>query len=344
MLTFSMAVTGNDNDNGIIYIHGGDLDLKIIKARQLPNMDIFSEHLRRCVTCDTIKFHFDDVSAHSGSQRTRHNRRIITSGPYMTFHIPLAHPVVDLEFRVKDDDVFGAQTMGTVKILAWLIATGQLIFDWFPIIGPSGKPAKRDTTLHMQMKFMPVEENLLYQRGIAADPEHCEVRNTYFSVRKGSSVRLYQEAQCPESGKGKLPEVKLENGEVYRHGKCWEGICYAISEAHHMVYLVGWSIYHKTHDEETKKFFKHSSVMCVLSSRYASNKMSFLKQQASVWIIQGLIHFDSRTSQHYSGIIIQLFQRMTLQYGFLVKMILKTGMFRFDTASLVLSKSYAILS
>ncbi|CAJ1957888.1 unnamed protein product [Sphenostylis stenocarpa] len=135
--------------------------------------------------------------------------------------------------------------MGIVKILAWLIAIGQLIFDWFPIIGPFGKPAKRDTALHVQMKFTLVEENLLYQRGIATDPEHCEVRNTYFPVRKGSSVRLYQDAQCPESSKGKLPEVKLENGEVYRHGKCWEGICYAISEAHHMVYLVGWSISHK---------------------------------------------------------------------------------------------------
>ncbi|CAJ1930550.1 unnamed protein product [Sphenostylis stenocarpa] len=342
-----MAVTGGDDDNGVIYLHG-DLDLKIIKARQLPNMDIFSERLRRCVTaCDTIKFHSDDVSAHGGSQRTRHHRRIITSDPYVTvsvpqatvartrvlknsqdpewneqFHIPLAHPVVDLEFRVKDDDVFGAQMMGTVKIPARLIATGQLINDWFPIIGPSGKPAKRDTALHVQMKFTPVEENLLYQRGIAADPEHRGVRNTYFPVRKGSSVRLYQDAQCPESGKGKLPEVKLENGEVYRHGKCWEDICYAISEAHHMVYLVGWSIYHKvklvreptrtlprddltlgellkykseegvrvlllvwddktshdkillkttgvmqTHDEETRKFFKHSSVMCVLSPR-----------------------------------------------------------------------------
>lgn len=48
----------------------------------------------------------------------------------------------------------------------------------------------------------------------------------------------------------------------------------------------------QTHDEETRKFFKHSSVMCVLSPRYASSKMSFLKQQASVWIIQGLIHFS----------------------------------------------------
>ncbi|KAI5446524.1 hypothetical protein KIW84_014389 [Lathyrus oleraceus] len=34
-----------------------------------------------------------------------------------------------------------------------------------------------------------------------------------------------------------------------------------------------------THDEETKKFFKYSSVMCVLAPRYASSKMSFIKQQ-----------------------------------------------------------------
>ncbi|ONM61199.1 phospholipase D11 [Zea mays] len=34
-----------------------------------------------------------------------------------------------------------------------------------------------------------------------------------------------------------------------------------------------------THDEETRKFFKHSSVICVLSPRYASNKLSIFKQQ-----------------------------------------------------------------
>ncbi|XP_030950097.1 phospholipase D delta-like [Quercus lobata] len=35
----------------------------------------------------------------------------------------------------------------------------------------------------------------------------------------------------------------------------------------------------QTHDEETKKFFKHSSVHCVLAPRYASNKLSIFKQQ-----------------------------------------------------------------
>jgi hypothetical protein len=37
----------------------------------------------------------------------------------------------------------------------------------------------------------------------------------------------------------------------------------------------------QTHDEETKKFFKHSSVTCVLAPRYASSKMGYFKQQVS---------------------------------------------------------------
>lgn len=262
-----MAGTGVDG-NGFTNLHG-DLDLTIIEARRLPNMDIVSEHFRRCITgCDTIKFKSPSENADGSTHRThRYRRKIITSDPYVTvtvpqatvartrvlknspnpiwnerFNIPLAHQIVDLEFRVKDDDVFGAETMGTVKIPAQRIASGELISDWFPLIGSSGKPPKPDTALRLQMKFTPVGENSLYLRGIAADPEHKGVRHTYFPVRKGSSVRLYQDAHCTP---GLLPEIKLDGGKVFRHEKCWEDICYAISEAHHMVYLAGWSIYHK---------------------------------------------------------------------------------------------------
>ncbi|KAL6629733.1 hypothetical protein ACP70R_029498 [Stipagrostis hirtigluma subsp. patula] len=35
----------------------------------------------------------------------------------------------------------------------------------------------------------------------------------------------------------------------------------------------------QTHDEETKKFFKHSSVICMLSPRYPSSKLSMVKQK-----------------------------------------------------------------
>lgn len=33
-----------------------------------------------------------------------------------------------------------------------------------------------------------------------------------------------------------------------------------------------------THDEESRKFFRHSGVHCVLVPRYGSNKLSIFKQ------------------------------------------------------------------
>lgn len=147
-----------------------------------------------------------------------------------------------LEFNVKDDDVFGAEVMGTVKFPAQKIASGALISGWFQVLGPNDKPPKAGASLRLEMKFSPVENNPLYRHGIAGDPEQKGVRHTYFPVRKGSSMRLYQDAHVPD---GLLPEIGLDGGKVYRQEKCWEDICHAISEAHHMIYVVGWSVFHK---------------------------------------------------------------------------------------------------
>ncbi|PHT91021.1 Phospholipase D delta [Capsicum annuum] len=359
----------NSSKENFICLHG-DLELHIIQARHLPNMDLTSERIRRCFTaCDVCRKPppDDDSAATDGngavpnvktSDQKIHHRRIITSDPYVTvcaphtalartrvipnsqnpvwdehFHIHLAHPIDSLEFRVKDDDVFGAQVMGKVTILAEKIAPGEVIAGWFPVIGASGKPPKPNTALRLMMKFVPYDKNPLYRRGIASDPQHLGVRHTYFPLRKGSSVKLYQDAHVSDNFK--LPDIQLENNTVFEHNKCWEDVCYAISEAHHLVYIVGWSVFHKiklireptkplprggdltlgellkyksqegvrvlllvwddktshdkffintagvmgTHDEETRKFFKHSSVICVLSPRYASSKLSLIKQQ-----------------------------------------------------------------
>jgi phospholipase D1/2 len=55
-------------------------------------------------------------------------------------------------------------------------------------------------------------------------------------------VTLYQDAHVPDS---MLPGIELDDGVEFQQGKCWEDICHAILEAHHMVYIVGWSIFHK---------------------------------------------------------------------------------------------------
>lgn len=341
-----------DPSERVIYLHG-DLQLNIIEARNLPNMDVFTGHIRRCVTFEACRN--DNSSAATADTKLRSGRRkIITSDPYVKvsvpqatvartrvltnsknpkwdehFIIPLAHALVHLEFHVKDDDVFGADLLGSLKIPAEKIAAGEVISGWFPMENSS----KKDTELKLEMKFIPCDKNPLYRHGIAGDPEHKGVRNTYFPIRKGSQVTLYQDAHVTPDCK--LPQIQLDGGRVFQHDSCWEDICYAISEAHHMIYIVGWSVFHKiklireptkplprggdltlgdllkykseegvrvlllvwddktshnkfflktagvmgTHDEETRKFFKHSSVMCVLSPRYGSSKLSFFKQQ-----------------------------------------------------------------
>ncbi|XP_024990266.1 phospholipase D delta-like [Cynara cardunculus var. scolymus] len=342
--------SGTDSDS-IVYLHG-DLDLTIVEARCLPNMDLLTERVHRCFTIfDCCKSPL--LKKRSKSQR---RRKIITSDPYVTvsvggatvartrvisnsqdpvwnehFITPLAHPVSHLEFQVKDNDVFGADLIGIVVISAERVMSGELIDDWFPIIGPSGKPPKPNAALRLQLRFISCDDR---NKGNALGiNELFDLKDSYFPVRHGGNVTLYQDAHV---GEAQLPEIELDGEcKFYKQRGCWEDICHAILEAHHLVYIVGWSIYDKvrlvrepskplpsgwdltlgellkyksqegvrvlllvwddktshnkfliktegvmqTHDEETRKFFKHSSVHCVLSPRYASNKLSIFKQQ-----------------------------------------------------------------
>jgi len=242
-----------------INLHG-DLELKIMEAQHLPNFSLLNiRQLRRCFTAcsgsDTIESPHTSTSAHHkhkvvdfcnpyvqvlASTVTVARTRVIknTTNPKWNqhFHIPLAHPVNSLTFQVKDDDIFGSEVIGTVDIKASKIITGELISDWFSILGSS----KTDTKIYLVLQFTPFEENPRYNHGIAS--EKGSVAHTYFPLRKGCSVRLYQNAHVPDR---LLPEIALDDGKVYKHEKCWEDICHAISEARHLIYIVGWSVFHE---------------------------------------------------------------------------------------------------
>ncbi|XP_073101399.1 phospholipase D delta-like [Elaeis guineensis] len=350
----------------LILLHG-DLDLHIHEARDLPNMDMFTERLRRCLGACGLSLptprrmdreeEFKRRKRMTSPLPLQPKTKVITSDPYVKvllagdtlartrvipnsqephweehFKLFLAHRAARIEFEVKDNDVFGAQLIGTASISAASIASGGEIADWFPVIGPAGRPPKPHSALRISMRFTPVEDNPAYRNGIPGDPEQKGVPDTYFPLRKGGMLTLYQDAHIRE---GELPDdIELEGRHVFRHHKCWEDICEAILGAHHLIYIAGWSIYHEvrlvrerplripaegytlgdllkykseegvrvcllvwddktshdklffktggvmqTHDEETRKFFKHSSVICVLSPRYASHKLSMVKQQ-----------------------------------------------------------------
>ena len=251
-----------------VLLHG-NLDLWISEARCLPNMDMLSVRLNQCFpsSCLSGQRKEEFTAVPTSPRRDSFRNRSVTSDPYVTvrisgaivartavisnaefpvwnehFAVPVAHETEFIEFLVKENDFFGAEYIGSVMIPARLIISGNLIRDWFPIIGPSGKPPKLDCALLISVQYRPVELNSVYKSGIAGDPQSRGVQGSYFPLRKGGMVTLYQDAHVND---GELPEIELEEGQVFDQGKCWEDICEAILEARHLVYIVGWSVYDK---------------------------------------------------------------------------------------------------
>ncbi|XP_057454489.1 phospholipase D gamma 1-like [Lotus japonicus] len=316
----------------ILLLHG-NLDIWVHGAKNLPNMDMFHKTL-------------DDVFGRKVSNK-------ITSDPYVSisissavvgrtfvlsnsenpvweqhFYVPVAHHSAEVHFVVKDSDVVGSQLIGIVAIPVEQIYLGEKVHGTYPILNSNGKPCKQGAVLTLSIQYIPMEKLSIYHQGIGTGPEYIGVPGTYFPLRKGGTVTLYQDAHVPD---GCLPNVMLDNGMYYAHGKCWVDIFDAISQAKRLVYITGWSVWHKvrlvrdagntseytlgdllrsrsqegvrvlllvwddptsrsilgyrtdgvmaTHDEETRRFFKHSSVQVLLCPRIAAKRHSWAKQQ-----------------------------------------------------------------
>lgn len=256
----------------IVYLHG-NLDVTISEAQCLPNMDILTQRVRRCLNA------FDPTKPSERVVRkvTPRRRKFVTCNPYVTvclagatvartrvipnshdpvwdehFVAPVAHPVSEVEIQVKDNDVFGAELIGVAAISAARIVSGEVIEDWFPIVSPFGKPPKANCAIRLQLQFTSCEDHMS-QKTVENEEDYC-LRDSYFPVRSGGNVVLYQDAHVVD---GELPEIELDRVDdeekdrtsslcnVYKQRGCWEDICHAILDAHHLVYITGWSVYDK---------------------------------------------------------------------------------------------------
>ncbi|KAK3156965.1 hypothetical protein QOZ80_2AG0114420 [Eleusine coracana subsp. coracana] len=313
----------------VVLLHGS-LDMCVHDARCLPNKDVFSTKIGT--------FLGNKVPGAVG-----------TSDPYVTvqvssatvartyvvsnnanpvweqhFLVPVAHEAAEVQFVVKDNDVFGAQLIGLVAIPAENLLSGERIEGVYPVLEPNGKPCAPGAVLRLSIQLIPVARLATYHHGVVAGHD---VPNTYFPLRRGTKVTLYQDAHVPD---GCLPDIRLDHGLSYHHGQCWRDIYDAICQARKLIYIVGWSVFHTIHlvrdgttkypslgdllkmksqegvrvlllvwddptpkiipkyktdgymrtgDEETRRFFKNSSVQVLLCPRSAGKKHSWVKQQ-----------------------------------------------------------------
>ncbi|CAN6294523.1 unnamed protein product [Urochloa humidicola] len=346
MVPYSAAGGGGSSHGGsvrvslkVVLLHG-TLDIWVHDARHLPNKDMFSKRVGELLGPRI-----------TGAVGSKMSSASMTSDPYVTvqvsyatvartyvipncenpvwsqnFVVPVGHEAAEVEFVVKDSDVFGAQIIGAVAIPAEKLLAGERIQGVYPVLESNGKPCAPGAVLHLSIQFIPVARLTMYHHGVIAGPDSHGVPHTYFPLRRGMRVTLYQDAHVPA---GCLPDIWLDNGMRYQHGQCWQDIYDAICQARKLIYIVGWSVFHTIHlvrdgtqapslgellkaksqegvrvlllvwddptsrsilgfkmdgfmgtrDEETRRFFKHSSVQVLLCPRSAGKRHSWVKQQ-----------------------------------------------------------------
>ncbi|XP_022882224.1 phospholipase D gamma 1-like [Olea europaea var. sylvestris] len=236
----------------VLLLHG-NLNILVKEAKNLPNMDLFHKRL-------------GDMFGKLGTKMEGKMSSKITSDPYVTiavskavigrtfvisnsenplwlqhFYVPVAHYATEVQFVVKDSDVVGSQSMGAVGIPVEQIFSGERIEGTYPILNANGKPCKVGAALSLSIQYIPMEKLYLYHGGVGSDLSYQGVPGTYFPLRRGGNVKLYQDAHVPNSS---LPNLLLSNGRPYQHGQCWRDIYDAISQARRLVYITGWSVYH----------------------------------------------------------------------------------------------------
>ncbi|VAI81651.1 unnamed protein product [Triticum turgidum subsp. durum] len=93
--------------------------------------------------------------------------------------------------------------------------------------------------IQVQINFRDVaDQGLAWGGGVGVGG--AKVPHTFFSQRTGCKVTLYQDAHASEEFD---PKIQLDGGGLYKPGHCWEDLYDAISNARHLVYITGWSVF-----------------------------------------------------------------------------------------------------
>ncbi|XAR67773.1 Phospholipase D [Bertholletia excelsa] len=178
-------------------------------------------------------------------QKARVGRtRIIENEPnnprwYESFHIYCAHMASDIIFTVKDENPIGATLIGRAYVPVQELLDGEEIDKWVEILDEDKNPIKAGSKIHVKLQYFEVTQDRSYARGIRSN-KFPGVPYTFYPMRRGCQVSLYQDAHVPDKF---VPKIPLAGGRYYEPHRCWEDVFDAISNAKHLIYITGWSVY-----------------------------------------------------------------------------------------------------
>ncbi|KAL6495866.1 Phospholipase D [Orobanche gracilis] len=170
--------------------------------------------------------------------------RIIENEPnnpkwHESFHIYCAHTASNVIFTVKDDNPIGATLIGRAHVPVSELLEGEEVDKWVEILEEDRNPVRSGSKIHVQLRFFEVARDRNWNRGIKSS-KYPGVPYTFFPQRTGCRVSLYQDAHVPDEF---VPKIPLSGGKYYEPRRCWEDVFEAITNAKHMIYITGWSVY-----------------------------------------------------------------------------------------------------
>ncbi|CAL0325956.1 unnamed protein product [Lupinus luteus] len=158
---------------------------------------------------------------------------------YESFHIYCGHSASNIIFTVKDDNPIGASLIGRAYVPVGEVLDGEEIDRWVELLDKDKNPIAEGSKIHVKLQYFDVSKDLNWARGIRS-AKFPGVPYTFFSQRQGCKVTLYQDAHVPDNF---VPKIPLSGGKSYEPHRCWEDIFDAITNAKHLIYITGWSVY-----------------------------------------------------------------------------------------------------
>lgn len=158
---------------------------------------------------------------------------------YESFHIYCAHTASNVIFTVKDDNPIGASLIGRAYLPVEDVLSGEEVDRWLEILDEDKNPIGSNAKIHVKLQYFDVTRDRNWNRGVVS-AKYPGVPYTFYSQRQGCKVSLYQDAHIPD---GFVPKIPLAGGKYYEPHRCWEDIFDAITNAKHLIYITGWSVY-----------------------------------------------------------------------------------------------------
>lgn len=125
-----------------------------------------------------------------------------------------------------------------MPIEAELLA-GKEVDRWLEISKGDHSSLHRGSKIHVKLRFDSADRDASWSKGIGSSA-FPGVPYTFFPQLHGCRVSLYQDAHVSDAF---TPKIHLLGGQLYHPHRCWEDIFDAISNAKHLIYITGWSVY-----------------------------------------------------------------------------------------------------